>query len=92
MFCFPPMSGWQHRHFSLPYECVCVCMCACFAVLRMQWSCDVRSGRGESVFDDGRSRYEGMWANDRRHGRGIETLTDGSRYSGEFVAGLRHGE
>ena len=40
---------------------------------------------------DGGEVYEGQWDGEgRRHGRGSLTLTDGSRYTGQFKAGFFH--
>ena len=36
-------------------------------------------------------RYEGRWCDGKRHGRGVETFSDGGRYEGEWRGGLRHG-
>lgn len=36
--------------------------------------------------------YEGMWENDKQHGKGTEKWPDGSRYEGDFVNGLKQGQ
>ena len=64
---------------------------ACVRVCE-QWANDLRCGAGVAVFDKGRSRYEGMWFSDRKHGRGLEALFDGSRYAGDYRFGIREGE
>jgi len=38
-----------------------------------------------------RYRYEGSWAEDKRHGRGRETLPSGGYYDGEWENDLRNG-
>ncbi len=72
---------------------VAIQLCCCALGGRsMQWVFDVREGKGTAIFDRGRSRYEGNWRNDRRHGRGLESLYDGSRFAGDFEEDIRQGE
>lgn len=35
--------------------------------------------------------YKGMWENDKMHGEGTLEYSNGEKYIGEFVKGLRHG-
>lgn len=52
---------------------------------------NARSGQGALVAPDG-SRYDGEWAFDKKHGKGVETVSStGERYEGDFERGKRHG-
>ena len=37
-------------------------------------------------------RYEGYWANDKAHGTGTLTYSQGDKYKGEWFEGQKHGE
>jgi hypothetical protein len=39
----------------------------------------------------GAGRYEGEWRDDKKHGRGIFTWSDGNTYEGDWVVDKRHG-
>ena len=35
--------------------------------------------------------YEGMWKEDKPHGKGVQKLEDGSVYEGDFIDGAKEG-
>jgi hypothetical protein len=49
------------------------------------WSGDKASGRGALVQTQGKSRYQGEWLHNKKHGSGEELFPDGSVYSGEYT-------
>ena len=67
-----------------------------------EWKHGVREGHGiqsfittsgtesEYVIERG-GRYEGLFVNNQRHGKGVQSWVNGSTYQGEFVCGKRHG-
>lgn len=48
--------------------------------------------RGVMKYVDQGKSYDGEWANERPHGRGVMTLPTGELYRGSFVDGKQHGE
>ena len=36
--------------------------------------------------------YEGEWAKNKRHGKGVMIMRDGGKYEGEFMNDERHGK
>jgi hypothetical protein len=52
----------------------------------------VKHGFGIFIYDDssGESRYEGYWAKDKKNGKGLIKLKDGSVYDGQFKDGFYH--
>jgi hypothetical protein len=51
---------------------------------------DMRHGHGVLVSPDGTSKYEGLWFNNKRHGRGVQTYPDW-KYDGEWLEDKMHG-
>ncbi len=51
---------------------------------------DMRHGHGVLVSPDGTSKYEGLWFNNKRHGRGVQTYPDW-KYDGEWFRDKMHG-
>ena len=52
---------------------------------------DCENGHGVWAATAGGQAYEGEWRSGLRHGRGVATSADGSRFSGIFAHGVRHG-
>ena len=46
---------------------------------------------GAMQYADGTERYEGDWSYDMPSGPGMKTHSDGSKYAGQFSAGMRSG-
>jgi hypothetical protein len=59
------------------------------AAARCMWRLGDRHGQG--VYTQGRRRYVGDWADDRREGHGFETYASGDEYEGAFVGDHRQG-
>lgn len=50
-------------------------------------------GKGTFAFKlRGELTYEGEWIDDMPHGKGVETLIDGSHYEGEYSCGVKQGK
>lgn len=51
-----------------------------------------KHGKGKFTFCNEKGYYEGTYANDFAHGRGVRIYLDGSKYVGEYSEGEIHGE
>ena len=53
---------------------------------------DGKKIQGKMTFQDLGKTYDGEWSNDKPHGQGSMTLSNGDTYTGEFVDGRMHGK
>ena len=55
----------------------------------------LKNGQGTLTYGKGElesEKYEGEFKNDKKHGKGIYTSSNGNKYSGEFRNGLKNGQ